>query len=250
MVAADGALTNGIADASVRDVRSQAGGIALVLAGIAWAVWFFLESAAPRLGFDDTDNPAVSLEFLRAHSIVYAQMGVALMVLSMSLVGAVLAVGDRIGARGTPLTSRSTTVFGLFSAAFFLGHAALRLSAGPILHIDSLNSNWGEAAYITIQMVGIHLMAQVGLLAFSLWALGVAIVGWRSRAIPRWLSALAIVPALRLATLLGPLGFDGPDVVWLAFMISIAGTVVWLVLFGLVLLRRPGAADGTGGIHA
>jgi hypothetical protein len=90
-------------------------------------------------------------------------------------------------------------------------------------------------------MVGIHLMAQGGLLSMAVWAAGVAIIGARTGALPRWLCLVAIVPALRLVAFLGPLGFDGPDAVWLLFMASIAGTTVWLVLFGIVLLRRPAA---------
>ncbi len=217
------------------------GGIALIVAGIAWAVWFFLESAPPRLGFDDTDSPAVSLRFLQAHSIVYGQMGLTLIVLAVGLTAGVLAVADRMPGRYA-LGTRIATVFGLFSAAFFLGHGVLRMSAGPILHINGLDGDWGEAAYIAVQMIGIHLMAEAGLLMFALWAAAIAVVGWQTGALPRWLCVLAIVPALRLVAVLGPLGLgDGPDVVWVSFMISIAGTMVWLVLFGLVLLRRPAA---------
>lgn len=153
-------------------------------------------------------------------------------------------MSDRLAARSESLATRFTTVIGLISAAFFLGHGVIRMSAGPILHIDELDRQWGEAAYLAVQMVGTHLMAQAALLTFALWASGVAIVGWWSRAVPRWLSVLAIVPAMRLVAVLGPLGLgEGPEIVWLAFMGSIAGTPVWLLLFGLTLLRRD-AADG------
>ena len=91
------------------------------------------------------------------------------------------------------------------SAAFFLGHAATRMSTGPILHIDSLDGDWGEAAYVAIQMTGTHLMGAAALLAFSLWAATVAVIGWRSGTLPRWLCVLAVFPAIRIVAILGPL---------------------------------------------
>lgn len=240
MIAAD-RLGGGITQTSLMAaVRVRATGIALVVVGLAWAVWFFLETAPPRLGFDDTDNPAVSLQFLRQHAVIYGQSGVTFIVLAVALIAAVLGVADRLSARSDSMATRITTVMGVLSAAFFIGQGTIRMSAGPLLHIDGLDRQWGEAAYIAVQMVGTHLMAGAALLTFGFWAGGVAIVGWRSRAVPRWLALLALVPAMRLVAILGPLGLgDGPDIVWLAFMASIASTPVWLLLFGLTLLRDP-----------
>lgn len=221
-------------------VAPRAGGLAFIVAGLAWVAWFYLESAPPRLGFDDTDNPAVSLQFLREHATIYAQAGLTVIVMAIALVVGVLAVTGRLASRADPVALHATTAFGLFSAAFFLGHGVIRMSAGPMLHIDSLNHDWGEAAYVAVQMVGTHLMAAGGLLALSIWAAAIAVLGWRTGALPRWLSILAVVPAMRLVSVLGPLGLgDGPDVIWLAFMASILGTGAWLVLFGVALLRRP-----------
>jgi len=40
----------------------RAGGVAVVIAGLGGVVWVTLELLPPALGFDDTDNPAVSLD--------------------------------------------------------------------------------------------------------------------------------------------------------------------------------------------
>jgi len=219
---------------------SRAGGLAFIVAGLAWVAWFYLESAPPRMGFDDTDNPAVSIRFLQDHVIAYGQTGLALIVMAIALVVGVLALADRLAPRADPVAVRAATTFGLFSAAFFLGHGVIRMSAGPILHINSLDSRWGETAYLAVNMVGTHLMAQGGLLSLSIWAALAALSGWRTGTLPRWLCLLSVLPVLRLVAILGPLGLgDGPDGIWLAFMASILGTGVWLVLVGVVLQHRP-----------
>ena len=46
--------------------------IAFALAGIAW---FALEVTPPGLGFEDTDNPTVMLDFVRAHPDIYVNAG-------------------------------------------------------------------------------------------------------------------------------------------------------------------------------
>lgn len=221
----------------------RTGGLALIVAGIAWGAWFFFESAPPRLGFDDTDDPAVMLRFLQEHPAAYAQAGVALFVLAAALVVGVVAVGERLGERAGPLAARSVSAFGLIAAAGFLGLGATRMTAGPLAHIAGLDPAWGEAAFLAVQMLGTHGFAQIALLAFAAWALGVAVVGWRSRAIPRVVAMLAVLPGARLVAVLGPLGLgDGPDAVWVLLMASIGATLLWLLVIGAVLLRRAPVA--------
>lgn len=216
----------------------RAGGRALLVAGVAWGTWFFLESTGPRLGFADVDDPSVMLRFLREHPTEFAQTGVALFVLAASLVVGVLAVGERLADRAGPLAVRSVTVFGLIAAASFLGLGVTRMSAGPIAHIEGLQPAWGEAAYLAILMIGTHGLAQAALLTLSIWAIGVAVVGRRTRTIPLVVAALAILPGARLLAILGPLGLgDGADILWVVFLATIAGTLIWLVALGLALSR-------------
>ncbi len=69
-------------------------------------------------------------------------------------------------------------------------------------------------------------------------------MGWpsgaRSRTLPLALCWLAIVPALRIATIAGPLGLaeGAGDVLWIVFMAAIPGTMLWIVGLGLLLIRR------------
>ncbi len=222
-----------------RRLAASAGGLGLVAAGAAGLLWLFLETTPPRLGFDDTDNPAVGLAFLRGHAEVYAQAGAALLVLAIGLTVAAIAMADLLAERADHVALRATTTFGLFGAAFFMAHGIGRLSVHPLLYIDSLNHGWGEAAYVALQMVGVQMLVQGGLLMLSVWSAGVALIGARTRALPRWLCALAVIPAFHILSVLGPLGVL-PDLsaLWILFLISIIGTMLWLLGFGATLLWR------------
>ena len=46
--------------------RLSARRLAPIIAGVAGLGWFWAELAPQRLGFEDTDDPAVSLQFLAA----------------------------------------------------------------------------------------------------------------------------------------------------------------------------------------
>ncbi len=211
-------------------------------------VWFGLELVAPNTGFGDTDDPALSLRFLRAHDLVYAQGGVALLLMAISLTVAVLAVSEALAQHADVLALRTTTAFGLFAAAFFFMHGVLRLGVEPLLYIDGLDHDWGEAAYAAIQMIGLHGFAQAAIKAACLWVAGTALIGMRTRVLPTAFCVLAIIPTLRLLGVLGPLGIlDGlPEESWFLFMASIPAMIGWCLLLGIVLLRR-GVGDPRGG---
>ncbi len=102
-----------------------------------------------------------------------------------------------------------------------------------------------SCAYLAVQMAGIHLMAQAGLVTLVTWICATAILGYRARAVPRWLALLAALASLRVVALLGPLGVipDDLGVLWPAFMASIPAAFLWLAILGLVLLRAPAAMD-------
>lgn len=133
---------------------------------------------------------------------------------------------------------------GIFSAAFLFIHGVVRLSVEPLLYIDSLDRDWGEAAYLVVQVVGVHGFAQAGVFALCLWAIGISLIGLRTRALPVAVCLLGAIPVIRVLGLLGPLGVlpdDMPDVLWIVFMVSIPGVMLWCLVLGLVLLRGRGA---------
>lgn len=224
--------------------HARIGGIALVVFAGATIAWFALELSPPRLGFDDTDNPALSLDFLRAHGIVYAYAGLALFTMAGALLVASSVVADHLASLNRGLASRIIAGVGLTAAIFFFGHGVLRSSWMPLLYIEGLDPAWGQAAYLTVQTAGIHGFAQGGIVAFSAWAILVSFVGVQSGTVPRWVAVLAILPAFRLVTsLLGPLGvlegFD--DALWIAYMAAIVGSMLWPLALGLWLLFRGSA---------
>ena len=222
-------------------VHARAGAIALIIASLAGFAWTALELVQPSLGFDDTDSPGVTLKFLATHADVWVNASLVLLLLAGSLLVATFAVSDVLAQRSSRLTVRSISAAGAFAAACFFMFGVLRGSAHPLLYIESLDRAWGESAFLVIQMVGIHGFAQAAILAFCLWAVGVSSAGLRSRALPRAVCLLGVIPAIRVILLvLGPTGVveNLPDALWVVAMIAIPGTFLWSLILGLVLLRR------------
>ena len=165
--------------------------------------------------------------------------------MAIALIISAHAVSDALAHRANPLALRVVTTIGLFSAAFLFMHGVLRLSVLPILYVDSLRDEWGQAAYLVSQFVGIHGFAQGGIVTLCLWAVGISLIGFRTRALPIALCALGIIPGFRLLSILGPFGVSA-DGLWIFFMASIAGVMLWTLVLGLVLLlrRAPSAQHG------
>ena len=222
---------------------SALGALSIIVVGLAGIAWFWLELTPPRLGFDDTDSPAVSLRFLRAHPEIYAQAGVSLMLLAIALTVATFVVFDAAASRSDSLALRSLSAIGLFSAAFFFMHGVLRFSAEPLLYIDGLDHAWGEAAYVAVQMVGIHGFAQAGAFALCAWVVGLSLIGLRTGIIPVALCALAVVPAFRLIGLSVAPFVDLPEVLWIISIAAIPIVMLWCILLGLILVRRGAVAS-------
>jgi len=214
--------------------------ISIVAFALAAILWFFLEGTPPRLGFDDTDDPALMVEFIRQHPEVFVQAGTMLVLMGISLAVAVLAVTDVVRPQSAGVSARSTSAFGLFAAAFFLLGGAVRIgSSGPLLHMAGLRESWGEGAYLAAQVVSQAVLIG-GIFAVCLWAVGLSLIGLRTRVIPLALCALGVLPAFRIVSgLLGPLGLL-PDVgvLWVISIASIFGTILWCLILGIVLLRR------------
>ena len=225
-------------------------GLSTILFALAGIAWFALELVPPSLGFEDTDDPAVSVLFIREHPEVFIQAGLVLILMSIFLTIAVLAVADAAKRRAGGVALTSVSTFGLFSAAFFLVFGALRVGAsGPLLHIAGLRDDWGETAYLVVQMAGVHGVGQAGVITLCLWAVGLSLIGLRTGVLPRALCVLGMLPAIRLVGVtLGPLGvLPDSDLLWPIFMAAIVGTMLWFLLLGIVLLRRSfGSAAALG----
>ena len=221
----------------------RAGGIAVVIAGLGGITWFALELLPPVLGFDDTDNPAVSLEYLRQYPQFYPLAGVVLLIMAIAFVVASFAVSDALAPLTSSLTRRSLSALGLISAAFLFMHGVLREAVGPLLYIDGMNSRWGESAYLTIQMLGTHGFAQASLLTLCLWSVGISVSGARSHALPIWLCVLGILTGLRFVMLIaGPFltaaSIDLPEFLWLGSVALIPLGMLWWLGLGVVLLVK------------
>jgi hypothetical protein len=215
-------------------------GIATLAFTVAGVTWFALDGSPQGLGLDG-DNPGQMVRFVRDHPGVYQQSGVALLAMAVSLTIAALALYELFAPRSHALALRSTTAFALFAAAFFFVFGAMRIgSSEPLLHIAGLRADWGESAYVAVQMAGVQGLVMAGLFTLSLWAVGHGLIGWRSRSIPRWLCVLAVLPAIRV--ILVPLGLLGvlPDeeLLWVLSIVAIFGLIAWCLLLGVVLLVR------------
>jgi hypothetical protein len=219
---------------------TRVAGLAIIAFALAGICWFVLESTPPRLGFEDTDDPSVMVRFIREHPEVYARAGAALLAMAISLTIALVALAQVVARGSARLDVYSTSAFGLIAAAFFLFGGAVRIgSSGPLLHMADLRQEWGEGAYLATQVASQAVLIG-GIFALCLWAVGMSLVGLRTKAIPIALCVLGIVPAFRIvAATLGPLGLlPDVDALWLIGMASILGTVVWCLLLGVVLLFR------------
>lgn len=221
--------------------------ISTIVFALAAIVWFMIEGTPQRLGFEDTDDPAIMVEFIRQHPEVFVRAGAMLVLMSISLAIAVMGVEAVVRPRSGGVALPSTSVFGLFAAAFFLFGGAVRIgSSGPLLHMAGLRDAWGEGAYVAAQVVSQAVLIS-GILAVCLWAVGLSLIGARTKAIPLALCVLGVLPALRIFIgVLGPLGLL-PDAegLWLLSIASIVGTILWCLLLGMVFLRRSLGSKAT-----
>jgi hypothetical protein len=217
----------------------QAGRLGPIVAGLAGLGWFVAELAPQGYGFADTDDPSVSLAFVSEHPTDWALAGVLLLVASVALIVTVIVIGDRLKAGaardatvGSDVASRAITVLGLLAAAFLFGHGVVRMSGGPLLYVNGLDAGWGETAYLVTQFVGVHLLAQGGILLLSTWIVAAAWFGHRRRVMAAPFVLLALIPGARLLAVLGPWSLL-PEGLWIFFMAAIPAAFLWLVLMGV-----------------
>jgi hypothetical protein len=218
--------------------RFPAARLAPIVAGLAGIGWFTAELAPQGAGFGDTDDPSVGLAFVAAQPTAWAFAGVFLIVASLALIVTVIALGDRIRAAAQDsndapdVAVRTATVLGLLAAAFLFGHGVVRMATGPLLYVDGLDSDWGEAAYLVTQFVGVHVLAQGGVLSLTTWIVAVAWLGVRRGVLPVPLGLVAPLPGIRLLAFLSPWSLL-PDGLWMFCMAAIPAAFAWLVLLGV-----------------
>jgi len=217
--------------------------LAPLTAGLAGLAWFWAELAPQREGFPDTDDPALGLQFVAANPTAWAVAGIALGIAAIALIPTVLAIRGRLLAAAASAGGRdpgvdALTVAGLFAAALLFAMAALRLSGGPMLYVRSLHESWGETVYLITQFVGIQLLIPAGSFLLAGWIGSVAWLGARRGTIPRALAALAVLPALRVFGVLGPLGVS-VDGLWFLMIAAIPAAYAWLLLLGAWPSWRP-----------
>ena len=222
-------------------------GAATITFTVAGIVSFALESSPTGLGLDG-DNPGQMVQWVRDHPGVYGQAGLALLAMAVSLTIGVLAVAELFRDRVSPLALKSATAFGLFAAAMLFVHGAMRIgSSDPVIHIANYRAEWGESAYLAVQMAGVQGVGIAGILSLCLWAVGLSLIGLRYRVLPIALVILGVFPAIRVVTsTLGVLGLlPDDDLVWMVSISGIFGLMLWCLLLGVVLLWRGSRAAST-----
>ncbi len=219
-------------------VTGKVGGTALIVVGLGLAGFFALEGYRGSLGFSDADNPTMMLEFLRQHGRLYAVMGVIFVLIAMALVFAVISVWEVVAHERKGLTMRFASAFGLFSAAFFFAQGILRVQTpGTVVHIDNLNHESGLAAYAAVQMAGTQGFGSSGAFALAMWGVGTTVATFRTGVLPKAVLVATVFPALFILTGLGGPLIGSPDGLYMVYMLSLLGLMVWCLALGMRLLR-------------
>lgn len=217
---------------------SKLGGAATIVVGLGLAGFFGLEGYRGSLGFEDADNPEVMVEFLRQHAQLYTLTGLVFVIIAAAMVLAVVAVWRVAAPRGRGLAMQFASVFGLFSAAFFFAHGVLRVqSPDTIVHIDNLSHESGLAAYAAVQMAGTQGFASSGAFALAVWGVGIAIGSIGSGILSKPVLSLTVLPVLFLLSALGGPLLGSPDGLYMVYMLSLLGLMVWCFALGLRFMR-------------
>jgi hypothetical protein len=213
--------------------------VATATAGVLGLTWFALFLAQPMLGYEDTDDPATGVRFVREHPQVFAQTGLVLILMALVLVVAVASVAEVQRQPGPRWPVSATSASGMFAALCLLVFGVMRIGAsGPLLHVAGLREDWGEAAYLVVQMAGVQGVLPAGLLLLAVWAVAVSVIGLRQGTVPTVVCVLGVVPALHvLGRIIGQAG-GLPGWTWAVLIVSIPGTLAWCIALGVGLLVR------------
>ena len=156
---------------------SPAGALATIAAGLAGLAWLVVYLTPVTLGFDDTDNPATSLRFLREHPESYQLMGMILILFGVVLTVAVLNASDTLAARGGRLVVRSTTAFGLIAAALFFLYGVIVSAVHRCSTSIRWQASWRRATYLVVQFVGSSHVRPGAITALAGWAVAICLIG-------------------------------------------------------------------------
>ena len=93
-------------------------------------------------------------------------------------------------------------------------------------------------AYLVVQMVGIQGFAQAAIVNLGFWAVGLSLVTAQRRLLPRAILLLAAFPAFHLiAAIFLPFLGETPSALFILYVFSIFGTVLWCLVLGIFLTR-------------
>ena len=214
------------------------GGGALVVFSLSSVALIALDNLRSGLGFEDADNPALSIRFLQQRLDIFTYTGIINVVMGVSLALAAIALWE-IFSKEQSLLLKSGTLAGFAASAFFFVNGVLRIQApGTLLHMAGFDAGWGIAGYLALQIVGTQGLASAGGFAFAIWVICIGIVNFRSRVFWvgfSWLGILAGTGML-FSAFFGPLlpnsGFIYP--VYIASILSVL--IVWSLAVGISLL--------------
>lgn len=225
--------------------------VALLVAAVALVAASVAEFAPGEIR-GDGDNPADSIAFLRAAKEFYAYSGAALILGGATLITGVLGVARIVRVGGLSLAFTAATAFGVLAGGFLAVAGVLRLNTtGTVLHISNLDADWGESAYLAVQMAGTQGLLATGMVGLSGWLVAVALLAARRRLVG--LALIGLPPAgilLLLASdvLIPVIGDSGPEWVFLVYVAAFTiGLPLGLVATGLAVLIPAGARRLAGG---
>ena len=209
--------------------RTAAVGLIVVALAIPGA---FLFETLTRPEGGNGDDPAQSLIYLHEHGTAYALSGLCFLLGAFGIIAAATAMPVRV-----PFTAALGSVAG----GLWVLTGALRVSSpGPIGHIEEMSTDWGESAYLVVQMAGTQAGLLGGATCLLVWILVTSALAWGGGGLPRWLAAVGMFPLLVLVGMaLGPMGVEFPDGAWFAYIGALVlGLPVWFLGTAVVLLRR------------
>jgi hypothetical protein len=218
-------------------------GIALIVVGCALSGARVVEILTR--GESDGDNPDESLRFLAEHGDAYVITGILLVMVAASLVVAAVATRAILRSERESLWVDAAAISGYLGAGALGIAGVMRVAApGPLAHISNLDADWGDAAYLVVQMAGTQSLFAGGVLGMSAWLVGVAIGAWRRRTVARGVLVLAVFGLDFIVALAGPLA-EVPDWVFVVHLFSLmVGVPVACAAIGAAFVAR-GARGST-----
>lgn len=227
------------ADVAPGRALERAGGAAALVKAVTYVTGFAVMGAylAPR-GFTDAQgDPAASLDVLTENAgVMYGWYLVLYLVGGLALVGLVLALRERLGAAGALV--RASAVIGHVWAGLLLASGLVALvGQTAVLDLAATDHATAVATWSSVSVVQDALGGGIELVGGA-WALLVGVAGWRTRALSRGLSAVAMgIGVLGAATLVPQIAGDAAA----AFGVALIGWFVWVAVALLRGTRGPAA---------